>query len=234
MAQMVMQQELVTGAPTLRSGSREESLSRSESPASLVRGSPSLSCSPVLDAERGDPSVRSARGGGRVPQFLLDGDIEAIGPVESREGDSEWSPRKSQSSRGRESVRGEASPEGRSQPRSSGGSRSRSRASRGDSMASGPDSLSPHKSRESQALLQQSYQELLQKRLDSVSPEDREYQAKLLEKAYKEMRKSLSESADPYFLNEDEDEDLDLIDVVARTPSARRLGGSRSISSGEG
>ena len=126
-------QELVTGAPTLRSGSREESLSRSESPASLVRGSPSLSCSPVLDAERGDPSVRSARGGapgvssltthshlltssflrvrcmgdafavwpgGRVPQFLLDGDIEAIGPVESREGDSEWSPRKSKSSRG--------------------------------------------------------------------------------------------------------------------------------------
>ncbi|CAJ1361205.1 unnamed protein product, partial [Effrenium voratum] len=85
----------------------------------------------------------------------------------------------------------------RSQPRSSGGSRSRSRALRGDSMASGPDSLSPHKSRESQALLQQSYQELLQKRLDSVSsPEDREYQAKLLEKAYKEMRKSLSESAE--------------------------------------
>ncbi|CAK9089070.1 unnamed protein product [Durusdinium trenchii] len=79
-------------------------------------------------------------------------------------------------------------------------------------------------------LFEETFAELMQKRLDSArSPAERQYQADLMESAYKEVRKTLSES-DPFFFQE---EDV-AVDELQQFPEIRGLARSQSASSDSG
>jgi len=99
------------------------------------------------------------------------------------------------------------------------------------SLRSAKSAHSLRSSKSQAELLDEAFEELLQKRLDDAkTPSERAYQAELMDTAYQEMRKTLTET-DAFFFQDESDPQVDDLTSFPRARRRRRAS-SQSASSG--